>query len=122
MRDFDGQLSGLVTLTQLLSVPADRRDVTRLSQVATPAAYLAFTTLDEPLTVLRARLIADGGSGAGRPGRPAHRGLRPGAGPERRTGRLLTPADFAGPPSPASCGRPPPERGTFTLTTTGAAP
>ena len=56
VRDFDGQLSGLTTLTQLLAVPAERRDGTRLSQVATPVAYLAFTTLDEPLTELRARV------------------------------------------------------------------
>ena len=68
VRDFDGQLSGLVTLTQLLGVPAGRRDATRLSQVATPVAYLAFTTLDEPLTDLRARLT-HGGHGA-RPARP----------------------------------------------------
>ncbi len=56
VRDFDGQLSGLVTLAQLLAVPENRRDAARLSQVATPVAYLTFTTLDEPLTGLRARL------------------------------------------------------------------
>ena len=38
VRDFDGQLSGLVTLTQLLAVPVSHRGATRLSQVATPAA------------------------------------------------------------------------------------
>ena len=38
VRDFNGQLSGLVTLTQLLAVPASHRASTRLSQVATPVA------------------------------------------------------------------------------------
>ena len=56
VRDFDGQLCGLVTLTQLLAVPGSQRAGTRLSQVATPAATLTFTTLDEPVTELRARL------------------------------------------------------------------
>ena len=79
VRDFDGQLSGLVTLSQLLAVPGDRRAGTRLSQVATPAGYLAFTTLDEPLAELRARVSV----GPAQPGRPAYRGARPGPGPER---------------------------------------
>jgi len=91
VRDFDGQLSGLVTLTQLLSVPADRRDATRLSQVATPVAYLAFTTLDEPLTDLRARLRV-------RPASPAAlhtAGYALVLGPSGELAGLLTPADFA---------------------------
>ena len=96
VRDFDGQLSGLVTLTQLLSVPADRRDVTRLSQVATPAAYLAFTTLDEPLTVLRARLIGDGGQRRRAGPAALHTaGYALVLGPSGELAGLLTPADFA---------------------------
>lgn len=90
VRDFDGQLSGLVTLSQLLGVPADRRDVTRLSQVATPVANLAFTTLDEPLTDLRARLAI-------RPASPAAlhtAGYALVMGPSGELAGLLTPADF----------------------------
>jgi Zn-dependent protease/CBS domain-containing protein len=96
VRDFDGQLSGLVTLTQLLSVPADRRDVTRLSQVATPVADLAFTSLDEPLTDLRARLAGAGGQR--RPASPAvlhTAGYALVLGPSGELAGLLTPADFA---------------------------
>jgi Zn-dependent protease len=91
VRDFDGQLSGLVTLAQLVSVPAGRRDTTRLSQVATPAACLAFTTLDEPLTDLRARLSV-------RPASPAAlhtAGYALVLGPSGELAGLLTPADFA---------------------------
>jgi Zn-dependent protease len=95
VRDFDGQLSGLVTLTQLLAVPENRRDAARLSQVATPVACLAFTTLDEPLTGLRARL-AQGEHG--RPGSLAALQTTAGAlvlGPSGELAGLLTPADFA---------------------------
>ena len=94
VRDFDGQLSGLVTLTQLLAVPENRRDAARLSQVATPVAYLTFTTLDEPLTGLRARL-AHGGHG--RPDSLAARQTPAHAlvlGPSGELAGLLTPADF----------------------------
>ena len=56
VRDFDGQLTGLVTRSQLSAVPRGRRPVTRLSQAATPVDHLIFTTLDEPLPVLRGRL------------------------------------------------------------------
>jgi Zn-dependent protease/CBS domain-containing protein len=91
VRDFDGQLSGLVTLTQLLAVPADRRDGTRLSQVATPASHLAFTALDEPLTDLQTRLSV-------RPASPAALHTTGHAlvlGPSGELAGLLTPADFA---------------------------
>ena len=94
VRDFDGQLSGLVTLTQLLAVPENRRDAARLSQVATPVAYLTFTTLDEPLTGLRARLAP------GEHGRPdSLAALQTTAralvlGPSGELAGLLTPADF----------------------------
>ena len=56
VRDFDGQLTGLITRGQLSAVPRGRRPATRLSQAATPVDHLVFTTLDEPLTALRARL------------------------------------------------------------------
>jgi Zn-dependent protease len=91
VRDFDGQLAGLVTLSQLTGVPAGRRAVTRLSQVATPLDHLTFTTLDEPLAGLRARL-------GGRPASPA--ALPTGGhalvlGPWGELAGVLTPADFA---------------------------
>jgi len=91
VRDFDGQLSGLMTLTQLLAVPADRRDSTRLSQVATPVAYLTFTTLDEPLTELRARVSV----GPASPAALHTAGHALVLGPSGELAGLLTPADFA---------------------------
>jgi hypothetical protein len=72
-------------------VPVSRRAGTRLSQVATPVAYLAFTTLDEPLTDLRARLGV-------RPESPAAlytTGHALVLGPSGELAGLLTPADFA---------------------------
>ena len=91
VRDFDGQLSGLMTLTQLLSVPADQRGGTRLSQVATPVAYLTFTTLDEPLTELRARVSV----GPASPAALHTAGHALVLGPSGELAGLLTPADFA---------------------------
>ena len=91
VRDFDGQLSGLMTLTQLLAVPADRRGGTRLSQVATPVAYLTFTTLDEPLTELRARVSV----GPASPAALHTAGHALVLGPSGELAGLLTPADFA---------------------------
>ena len=64
LRDFDGGPAGLLTLSQLAAVPADHRDAVRLSQVATPLAYVVMTTPDEPLNDLTARLSV-------RPGVPA---------------------------------------------------
>ena len=100
VRDFDGQLCGLVTLTQLLAVPGSQRAGTRLSQVATPAAALTFTTLDEPVTDLRARLAR--GPEQNRPATPAslHTALHTAGhalvlGPSGELAGLLTPADFA---------------------------
>jgi Zn-dependent protease len=105
VRDFDGQLSGLVTLAQLLAVPGNRRSGTRLSQVATPVACLMFTTLDETVTGLRARVGV-------RPGSPAALHTTGHAlvlGPSGELAGLLTPADFAeaaqsGAPRPATAG------------------
>ncbi len=56
LRDFDGRPAGLLTLSQLAAVPADRRDSVRLSEVATPLAHVVTTTGDEPLNDLVARL------------------------------------------------------------------
>jgi Zn-dependent protease len=64
LRDFDGSPAGLLTLSQLAAVPADHRDAVRLSQVATPLAYVVMTTPNEPLNDLIARLSV-------RPGVPA---------------------------------------------------
>ena len=91
VRDFDGQLSGLMTLAQLLAVPAARRAGTRLSQVATPVAYLTFTTLDEPLTELRARASV----GPASPAALHTAGHAVVLGPSGELAGLLTPADFA---------------------------
>ena len=64
LRDFDGSPAGLLTLSQLAAVPADHRDAVRLSQVATPLAYVVMTTPNELLNDLVARLSV-------RPGVPA---------------------------------------------------
>jgi Zn-dependent protease len=90
VRDFDGQLTGLVTRSQLSAVPRGRRAVTRLSQVATPVDHLVFTTPDEPLPALRARLNV-------RPSVPAAMyttGHVLVLGPDGELAGVLTPADF----------------------------
>jgi Zn-dependent protease len=91
VRDFDGDLQGVVTLSQLQAVPPARREVTRLSQVATPVEQVVVSTLDEPLTELRSRLNV-------RPASPAAlhtagHALVLDAGGE--LAGLITPADFA---------------------------
>jgi CBS domain-containing protein len=95
VRDFDGELSGLVTLGQLLAVPAGHRAGTRLSRVATPASYLTFTTLDEPLTGLRARLAHGRQSHPPSPAALYTTGHALVLGPSGELAGLLTPADFA---------------------------
>ena len=101
VRDFDGQLCGLVTLTQLLAVPGSQRAGTRLSQAATPVAALTFTTLDEPVTDLRARLAGGRAPRNRAQNRPAAWAALHTAGhalvlgPSGELAGLLTPADFA---------------------------
>jgi Zn-dependent protease len=56
LRDFDGGLAGILTLSQLAAVPAGRREAARLSEVATPIAHVVTTTPDEPLSDLLARM------------------------------------------------------------------
>jgi CBS domain-containing protein len=56
LRDFDGRAAGVLTLSQLALVPVEQRDRLRLADVATPAANVVTTTLDEPLGQLLARL------------------------------------------------------------------
>jgi Zn-dependent protease len=90
LRDFDGGPAGLLTLSQLAAVPADHRDAVRLSQVATPLAYVVMTTPDEPLNDLTARLSV-------RPGVPAALHTAGHAlvlDAEGAVAGVLTPADF----------------------------
>jgi Zn-dependent protease len=56
LRDFEGHAAGLLTLSQLALVPADRWDQLRLTDVATPVAQVVTTTLDEPMGQLLVRL------------------------------------------------------------------
>ena len=56
LRDFEGHAAGLLTLSQLALVPADRWDRLRLIDVATPVGQVVTTTLDEPMGQLLARL------------------------------------------------------------------
>lgn len=53
---FDGRAAGLLTLSQVAAVPADRRDSLRVSDVATPVAAVVTTTPDEPVAHLVSRL------------------------------------------------------------------
>jgi Zn-dependent protease len=56
LSDFDGRPSGLLTLSQIAVVPAERQDDVRLRDIATPIAHVVTTTGDEPLTALMQRL------------------------------------------------------------------
>ena len=56
LRDFEGHAAGLLTLSQLALVPADRWDRLRLIDVATPLGQVVTTTLDEPMGQLLPRL------------------------------------------------------------------
>ena len=56
LRDFEGHAAGLLTLSQLALVPADRWDRLRLIDVATPLGQVVTTTVDEPMGQLLARL------------------------------------------------------------------
>jgi Zn-dependent protease len=107
VRDFDGQLTGLVTRGQLSVVPRGRRPVTRLSQAATPVDHLVFTTPDEPLSTLRARLSV-------RPAVPAARytaGHVLVLGADGELAGVLTPADFTRAAQPGARRSAPPGRG-----------
>ena len=104
VHDFDGRLTGLVTLSELRAVPAARRPVTRLSQAATGAEHLVFSTPDEPLAGLRRRLSV-------RPASPAAlhtAGHVLVLGPDGELAGLLTPADFARAAQLGALRRPPP--------------
>jgi len=91
LRDVDGGLAGLLTLSQLAALRAERRDTTRLSDVATPIAHVVTTTPDEPLSGLLARMGA-------RPTIPAALHTMGHAlvlGDEGALAGVLTPADMA---------------------------
>ena len=91
LRDVDGGLAGLLTLSQLAALRAERRDTTRLSDVATPIAHVVTTTPDEPLSGLLARMAV-------RPAIPAARHTMGHAlvlGDDGALAGVLTPADMA---------------------------
>jgi Zn-dependent protease len=91
VRDFDGRISGLLTLTQLALVPAPRRDAVRIADVATPVSHVVTTTLDEPMGRLVSRLSV-------RPTIPAALHTAGHAlvlGEDGAPAGVLTPADFA---------------------------
>ena len=48
LRNVDGALAGILTLSQPAALPAGRRDTARLPEVATPIAHIVTTTPDEP--------------------------------------------------------------------------
>jgi len=56
LRDFEGHAAGVLTLSQLALVPADRWGQLRLTDVATPLGQVVTTTVDEPMGQLLARL------------------------------------------------------------------
>lgn len=91
LHDFDGQPAGLLTLSQLATVPADQRYEVRLRQVATPREHLVTTTPDEPLTSLIGRM-------SGWPSLPAAvhtAGHALVLGPDGELAGVVTPADLA---------------------------
>lgn len=84
LTDFDGSITGTVTLAALTRVSAGQRDAVRVRAIATPLSAVAQTTPDEPITALLERLA----------------GTRPGAGSalvlqDGRLVGLVTPADIA---------------------------
>lgn len=88
---FDGRAGGLLTLSQLATVPADRRDSLRIADVATPVAGVVTTTPEEPMTQLIGRLRI-------RPSTPAAihtAGHALVLGEDGTALGVLTPADFA---------------------------
>jgi len=91
LRDIDGRLAGILTLSQLAALRADRCDTTRLSEIATPIAHVVTTTPDEPLPGLLARLAV-------RPAIPAALHTMGHAlvlGDDGALAGVLTPADMA---------------------------
>jgi Zn-dependent protease len=92
VRDFDGRPAGLLTLSQLMLVPPDRRDTLRVSGIATPLDQVVTTTTDEPLSGLLSRLSTV------RPHTPAALHTAGHAlviGADGGPAGVLTPADFA---------------------------
>jgi Zn-dependent protease len=91
LHDFDGRPAGLLTLSQLAMVPAERREDVRLRDVATPRAQLVTTTPDEPLTSLIGRM-------SGWPSTPAAAHTAGHAlvlDPDGELAGVVTPADLA---------------------------
>ena len=91
LRDVDGKLTGILTLSQLAALPAGHRDTTRVSDVATPIAHIVITTPEEPVCDVLARM-------ARRPANPAALHTTGHALVLREDGTLaglLSPADIA---------------------------
>ena len=61
VRDFEGRLQGLVTLSLVRQVPADRRGMTRVADIAHPIATVTTASPSEPVSELVRRM----GGGAG---------------------------------------------------------
>jgi CBS domain-containing protein len=62
VRDWEGNLAGMITLHRLRTVPADQRDAVRVIDVACPMKDVTVASPDEPLLDLMGRLdgCADG--------------------------------------------------------------
>jgi Zn-dependent protease len=56
VRDFDGRVDGLVALSQVKTVPAERRNAVRVRDVMWPLDQVATARADEPLTDLLERM------------------------------------------------------------------
>lgn len=63
VHDLSGALTGVVTLSRIKSVPADRRQVTRVRDIACPISEVPTAQVDEPLVDVMTRL---GGCSEGR--------------------------------------------------------
>jgi Zn-dependent protease len=91
LRDFDGRLSGLLTVSQLDAVRPAARDTARLRQVGVPLPQTVTTTPDEALTDLLPRL----GRQATTPQALRAAGHAVVLDAEGSPTAVLTPADFA---------------------------
>ncbi|HUZ35164.1 MAG TPA: site-2 protease family protein [Streptosporangiaceae bacterium] len=91
LRDLDGNAAGILTLSQLVLVPPGHRDSMRLADIATPAAGVVTTTMEEPLGHLLSRLAI-------RPANPAAlhtAGYALVVSGDGGPAGVLTPADFS---------------------------
>ena len=58
VKDHNGSISGLITLTQLRRVEPSNRSTTHIGEIAVPLSRVPIATSDEPVTALLERLAS----------------------------------------------------------------